>query len=363
VPEIIKIKGIDIITVRFNSEVLGRIALTTEGLAAFEYDKQWLKKGFAISPFFLPLQQGVFTAKHNPFDGNFGVFADSLPDGWGNLLLDRLLNKHQIDPRSINILQRLAIVGKNGMGALSYEPEFTIASSKVSSDLNAISKEVEKILKEEESINDLEKLWTMAGSSAGARPKVLVKHNNEHWLVKFPSSSDPKNIGEIEYQYSLLAKKAGIDMPETKLFEGRFFGTKRFDIINNQRLHVHSAAGLLHVDFRLPSLDYTELIKATRAITRNEKEVEKMFRLMVFNVLIGNRDDHAKNFSFLYSHNQRECSPAYDILPSNGINGEHTTSIAGNGKPKKDDIFSVAQQTAFSEKKAKEIYEEVYSTV
>lgn len=362
-PETLKIKEIDKITVRCNSEVTGRIALTKEGLAVFEYDKQWLEKGFTISPFFLPLQQGVFTAKHNPFEGNFGVFADSLPDGWGNLLLDRLLKKHRIDPRSLNILQRLAIVSNNGMGALSYEPEFTIASSKASSDLNAISKEVEKILKEEESVNELEKLWTMAGSSAGARPKVLVQHNNEHWLVKFPSSSDPKNIGEIEYQYSLLAKKAGIDMPETMLFEGRFFGTKRFDIINNKNLHVHSAAGLLHADFRLPSLDYTELIKATRAITKNEKEVEKMFRLMVFNVLIGNKDDHAKNFSFIYSHNQWECSPAYDILPSNGINGEHTTSIAGNGKPKKDDIFRVAQQTAFSEKKAKEIYEEVYSTV
>ena len=362
-PEILKIKEIDIITVRCNSEVIGRIALTPERLAAFEYDKQWLAKGFTVSPFFLPLQQGVFTAKQNPFDGNFGVFADSLPDGWGNLLLDRLLKKNQINPQSLNILQRLTIVGNNGMGALSYEPEFTIATSKASSDLNTISKEVEKILKEEESVNDLEKLWLMAGSSAGARPKVLVKHNNEHWLVKFPSSSDPKNIGEIEYSYSLLAKKAGIDMPETKLFEGRFFGTKRFDIINNQRVHVHSAAGLLNADFRLPSLDYTELIKATRAITRNEKEVEKMFRLMVFNVLIGNKDDHAKNFSFIFSHNQWECSPAYDLLPSNGINGEHITSIAGNGKPKKEDIFSVAQQTSITEKKAKEIYEEVYSTV
>ena len=196
-PEILKIKEVDILTVKYNSKVIGRIALTPEGLAAFEYDKQWLEKGFSVSPFFLPLQQGVFTAKQNPFEGNFGVFADSLPDGWGNLLLDRLLKKHQINPQSLNILQRLAIVGMNGMGALSYEPEFTIASSKASSDLNAIFKEVEKILKEEESLNDLEKLWLMAGSSAGARPKVMVKHNNEHWLVKFPSSSDPKNIGEI----------------------------------------------------------------------------------------------------------------------------------------------------------------------
>ncbi|MFO8021420.1 MAG: HipA domain-containing protein, partial [Perlabentimonas sp.] len=228
-----------------------------------------------------------------------------------------------------------------------------------SDDLNTIAIEVRKILGEEGSTNELEKLWFMAGSSAGARPKVMVKHNNEHWLVKFPSSSDSKDIGKVEYQHSLLAGKAGIDMPETKLFEGMFFGVKRFDIINNQRVHVHSAAGLLHADFRLPSLDYTELIKATRALTKDENEVEKMFRLMVFNVLIGNKDDHAKNFSFICYKNQWRCSPAYDILPSNGIGGEHTTSVAGNGKPQKDDLFRVAKLTSISEKRAKMIYEEV----
>lgn len=358
-PELLKIKDIDTVLVRHNSNPVGRIALTPEGLAAFEYNKHWLAKGFPISPFFLPLQPGVFIAKHNPFNGNFGVFADSLPDGWGNLLLDRLLKKHQIDPNSLNILQRLAIVGSNGMGALSYEPEFKITSSVGTSDLNNLSREVNKILQEEESSSELERLWLMAGSSAGARPKVMIQHSNEHWLVKFPSSSDPNNIGEIEYQYSLLARKAGIEMAETKLFEGRFFGTKRFDITNTQRVHVHSAAGLLHADFRLPSLDYTELIKATRALTRDENEVAKMFGLMVFNVLIGNKDDHAKNFSYTYSENRWKCSPAYDILPSNGMNGEHTTSIAGKGRPTKDDIFIVARQTSIPEKKAKEIFERI----
>ena len=358
-PQGISIKDIDIITVRLNSDIVGKIALSTEGLAVFEYDKNWLVNGFSISPFFLPLQSGVFTARQNPFNGGFGVFADSLPDGWGNLLLDRLLKKNKIDPNSLNLLQRLAIVGDNGMGALSYEPKFKIASSQNTNDLIAIASEVKKILAEESS-DELEKLWLMAGSSAGARPKVMIKHNNEHWLVKFPSSADPKNIGEIEYQYSLLAKKAGVDMPETKLFEGKFFGTKRFDRTNCHKIHIHSAAGMLNADFRLPSLDYTELIKATRAITRDEKEVEKMFRLMVFNVLIGNKDDHAKNFSFIYTNNQWKCSPAYDILPSKGINGEHTTSVAGSGKPVKNDILEVAKQTSFSENKAGEIFEEVF---
>lgn len=358
-----KIKDIDILTVRLNADIVGKIALTPNGTAAFEYDRQWIARGHSISPFYLPLKPEVFIAKQQPFNGNFGVFADSLPDGWGNLLLDRLLKKYQVNPASIDLLQRLAIVGSNGMGALSYEPELKLASSIASNNLSTIASEVKKILSEEESTRELEKLWFMAGSSAGARPKVMVKHNNEHWLVKFPSSSDPKNIGEIEYNYSLLAKKAGIEMSETLLFDGKYFGTKRFDRIGGQRQHLISAAGLLHADFRLPSLDYTELIKATRAITKDEDEVEKMYRLMVFNVLIGNRDDHAKNFSFIYANNQWKCSPAYDILPSYGIGGEHTTSVAGSGKPQKNDILSVARQTSISEQTAVGIYEEVRSTL
>lgn len=358
-----KIKDIDIITVRLNDDIVGRIALTPEGIAAFEYDKNWIANGFSISPFFLPLKPGVFTAKQHPFNGNFGVFADSLPDGWGNLLLDRLLKKNHVNPASLNLLQRLAIVGSNGMGALCYEPEFNLVSPIGSNDFNTLAVEVKKILGEEESSSELEKLWFMAGSSAGARPKVMIKHDNEHWLVKFPSSTDSNDIGAVEYQHSILARKAGLLMPETKLFEGKFFGVKRFNIANNKRVHVHSAAGLLHADFRLPSLDYTELIKATRAITRDEIEVEKMFRLMVFNVLIGNKDDHAKNFSFIYTNNTWKCSPAYDILPSNGISGEHTTSIAGNGKPKVEDMLRVSAQTSIPKTKATRIIDQVRSAL
>jgi serine/threonine-protein kinase HipA len=355
----VKIRDIDIVTVSLNADIVGRIAVTPSGTAAFEYHRHWLAKGYSISPFFLPLKPGVFTSKQNPFSGNFGVFADSLPDGWGNLLLDRLLKKYQVNPASLNLLQRLAIVGSYGMGALCYEPEFNLVSPTSSNDFNTLAIEVKKILGEEESSSELEKLWFMAGSSAGARPKVMIKHNNEHWLVKFPSSSDNKDIGSVEYQYSILARKAGLDMPETKLFEGKFFGVKRFDIVNNHRVHIHSAAGLLHADFRLPSLDYSELIKATRALTRDENEVEKMFRLMVFNVLIGNKDDHAKNFSYIYNNNQWKCSPAYDILPSNGKGGEHTTSVAGNGNPQIQDILKVAIQTSIPKHKSTQIIDEV----
>jgi serine/threonine-protein kinase HipA len=204
-------------------------------------------------------------------------------------------------------------------------------------------------------------LYRQAGSLAGARPKVLVMHEGEHWLVKFPSAIDSQNIGEIEFEYSQHARRAGIEMPETRLFEGKYFGVKRFDRSDSERIHMISAAGLLNADFRLPSLDYTELIKATRALTGSVKEVEKMFRLMVFNVMIGNKDDHARNFSFIYANNEWKCSPAYDLLPSDGMNGEHCTALAGNGKPNVDDVIKVADLCSIDKKKAKEIVDEVYN--
>jgi serine/threonine-protein kinase HipA len=269
------------------------------------------------------------------------------------------MKQYGVNPFSLSILQRLSLVGSFGMGALCYEPEQIITSIKPSKDLNFLANEVANILNDESNQEGLELLYQQAGSSAGARPKVMIKYNNENWLVKFPSASDPKNIGETEYKYSILAKKAGLEMPETHLFEGKYFGVKRFDRIGDDRVHVHSASGLLHADFRLPALDYTELIKATRGHTRNTEEVEKMYRLMVFNVLIGNKDDHAKNFSFIYQSSGWKCSPVYDVLPSYGFNGHHCTTIAGKGNPTANDMFEVASQTSISQKRARQIYEEV----
>jgi serine/threonine-protein kinase HipA len=148
-------------------------------------------------------------------------------------------------------------------------------------------------------------------------------------------------------------------MPETRLFEGKYFGVQRFDRQVEKRIHVHSAAGLLYASHRLPLLDYTELMKATMALTRDIAEVEKMFRQMVFNVLIGNKDDHSKNFSFVYQNNSWKLSPAYDLLPSFGFNNNHTTTINGKGKPTIEDCFEVAKLTGFPLKAATRIIEEV----
>ncbi|MBC8344482.1 MAG: type II toxin-antitoxin system HipA family toxin [Bacteroidetes bacterium] len=352
-------RGQKILTVSIWGQTLGKLALTPNNVCVFEYDIDYLKKGVSISPFYLPLRDGLFTAKQQPFDGLFGVFADSLPDGWGNLLIDRLLKKHQIQPASLNILDRLSLVGNNGMGALSYHPQIGFKETEDNSNIKYLAAEVEKILNE--NYNDsLELLFNKAGSSGGARPKVLLTVDGKQWLVKFRSSLDPENIGQIEYQYSLIAKKCGILMPETRLFEDKYFGVQRFDREGKERFHVHTASGLLYASHRFPSLDYTELLKACMAISANMEEVERMFRLMVFNVLTGNKDDHAKNFSFLLKDKKWILSPAYDLVPSSGFNDNHSTTIAGQGNPDKKDLFKVAENVGFPPKKAINVFDEVY---
>jgi serine/threonine-protein kinase HipA len=354
------LKPIDLLRVCLDEKTVGRLAMAPDGRCVFEYDAQWVESGFSISPFYLPLRQGVFTAKPDPFDGLFGVFSDSLPDGWGNLLLDRLLIKEGIRPGTLTHLHRLSLVGISGMGALTYQPETRLGNIDDQSDLEYLAGEVVKILREENS-GDFELLYIKNGSSGGARPKVLVVIDQEHWLVKFRSSYDPKNIGTIEYQYSLDARKCGIGMPETRLFEGKYFGVRRFDRENGVRIHMHTASGLLNASHRLPSLDYTALMKATMILTRDMNEVSKLFKLMVFNVLKGNRDDHAKNFSFLCRDGVWSLSPAYDLVPSDGFNGNHCTTINGKGNPSRDDLITSGEQAGMTKKLANSIYEEMIS--
>lgn len=159
----------------------------------------------------------------------------------------------------------------------------------------------------------------------------------EPWLVKFPNVKDGLDAGAIEYIYALMAVRAGIDMMEVHLFPaqkgGGYFATKRFDRKGKKRLHIHSACGLLHSDFRTPSLDYEDLMALTMILTRDVREVEKMFRWAVFNVLAYNRDDHGKNFSFLMDvSGQWRLSPAYDLTFSSGPQGEQSTTVMGEGK-------------------------------
>lgn len=347
-------KSVDILEVFMENKRVGRLAMSPERRCLFEYDQLWLREGFSISPFYLPLKRGVFTSRLDPFNGLFGVFNDSLPDGWGQLLIDRWLTGKGINPSSLSVADRLSLTGNAGMGALSYRPAQNPDENNDVLPLDFYAAEIEKILMEDYS-GSLDELVNKAGSSGGARPKVMIKIDGEEWIVKFRSSSDPKDVGKTEYEYSLLAKKCGLEMTETRLLEGKYFGTRRFDHDNGKRYHVHSASGLLYASHRLPSLDYTSLLKATLSLTRDINEVEKMFRLMVFNVLIGNKDDHSKNFSFIYRDNKWQLSPAYDLLPSYGFNDNHTTTVNGKGNPSIDDCLEVAKICSFPEKMARRV--------
>lgn len=345
----------------YNDELVGTLAKTPDRLVAFEYDSEWLATGFSISPFSLPLQKKVFIPKFEPFDGLFGVFNDSLPDGWGRLLVDRLLLKNKINPNEIDNLNRLAVVQESGMGALTYKPEHKFETQEQEFDYDKLAQECSKILELQNS-NNLDELFMLGGSSGGARPKILTKINGEDWIIKFPSSQDSKNIGEQEYKYSLCAKDCGIKMTETKLFESKicsgYFGIKRFDRQNGKKVHMVSVSGLLETSHRLPNLDYNILMKLTLELTKNYQDIEQLYSLMCFNVFAHNRDDHSKNFSFLYDENKKEwhLSPAYDLTYSSSFNGEHATTINGEGKnPNLEDILAVAKNIGIKEKQAREI--------
>ncbi len=349
----------------YNDILVGTLAKTPERVVAFEYDSDWLSNGFSISPFSLPLIKKVFIPKYDPFCGLFGVFNDSLPDGWGRMLVDRLFLKNKINPAEIDNLNRLAVVQESGMGALTYKPEHRFEAENSIADYDILAQECSKILESQNSDN-LDELFQLGGSSGGARPKILTSVGNEDWIIKFPSSSDPKNIGEKEYQYSLCAKDCGINMTETRLFPSKicsgYFGIKRFDRKNGKKVHMVSASGLLETSHRLPNLDYNTLMKLTLELTRNYQDIEQLFKLMCFNVFAHNRDDHSKNFSFLYDDTKKEwhLSPAYDLTYSYSFNGEHATTINGEGKnPTLDDILAVAKNIGLKEKFAKDIASDI----
>ena len=360
---------------------LGRLA-THERKIYFEYDSSFIKSGLEISPFYLPLKAGVSTFDRNLFEGLPGVFDDSLPDGWGRLLFDRFARSQGILPSDITPLTRLAHTGHHGMGALVYEPDRSMQLSAgaidltSAIDLNSLAEQAQEIL--DGSADDvLQELLNLNGSSAGARPKVIVGWDatrqhiihgahelpeaHESWIVKFPNSVDGLDAGAIEYVYALMAKEAGITIPDVHLFSARrgpgYFAVKRFDRQGRRRLHMHSAGGLLHSDFRVPSLDYEDLMALTARLTRDVREVEKMFRLAVFNVLAHNRDDHAKNFSFLMNANgQWTLSPAYDLTFSSGPRGEQSMMVMGEGSaPGVEHLARLGQVAGIAQPRIREI--------
>ena len=360
--------------VLFDNRVVGTLALAANHKVVFQYDDSWLEQGFSISPFSLPLENQVFVPTKDYFDGLFGVFADSLPDHWGRLLLKRLLLAHEQNPDKLTVIDRLAIVGKSGMGALTYYPEQSFSEENDNTDLDELAFQCQKILHTEYS-DKLDELYRLGGTSGGARPKMMTTINDEDWIIKFSAHVDGENAGKMEYDYFCCARKCGITMSETKLFPSEVcegdFGIKRFDRISDisgtKRVHMLTAAALLELDFEQPSLDYHSLMKLTKIITRDNKDdVENMFRRMCFNVFAHNRDDHSKNFTYLYdeSADSWRLSPAYDLTYSNTYYGEHTTTVDGNGRnPGKKELLAVGTMAGMKKELCMDIITEIKSCV
>lgn len=350
----------DRIDVYIDDRHVGTLA-ETRYRVAFQYSDEWLASGFSISPFSLPLERKLYIPEYSPFEGVYGVFADTLPDGWGRLVVDRYIRKSfKLDANNITSFQRLTMVSDAGMGALSYRPSMNVAGDEYSGNYDELAQECKKLL-QEDNVSNLDELFQFGGSSGGARPKINTRIDGEDWIIKFPSSYDDMDIGRQEYLYSLCAQECGLETSPTRLFDSDickgYFGTKRFDRKpDGSRVHMVSVSGLLETSHRYPNLDYTQLMKLTQILTRDMQEVNKMFDLMCFNVYAHNRDDHSKNFSFLYDEGEArwKMAPAYDLTYSNSQGGEHATSIAGEGrKPGISDILQVAKSAGITERYAK----------
>ena len=353
--------------VKYNGKTVGYLA-EIEDKIAFQYDDEWVKNGFSISPFSLPLDDEIYKDGKPIFDGLYGVFWDSLPDGWGELLVRRMLAKNGVNFDKLSPLQRLSIIEKNGLGALEYEPSESLKSTTFDLDLDKLSIEANKILNDDYNSSDLDSIYCLGGSSGGARPKAHIKYDDEEWIVKFPCRIDPVDIGEKEFEANSLAKQCGINVNEFKLFDSKicsgYFGAKRFDRIRNGKIHMISLSAILETSHRYFNLDYGHLFSVIKEISVRKEDIYEAFRRMCFNVFYHNTDDHSKNFSFLYDEKLKGyvLSPAYD-LTSTPDKIEHSMTINHNGNPTEEDLIAIAKDFDLSLAKCKEIITKIKSVL
>ena len=340
---------------------VGRLALKRRQIL-FEYDRAFLGEKLELSPRRLPLRPGVVVGEAGVLDGLMGVFDDSLPGGWGKLLIDRRAAELGLSAGALTPLDRLALVGSRSMGALVYEPE-TVLDDPTTVRLSELAKEAEAVLRDASGPN-LETLIAAGGSPKGARPKVLIHlaaNGEVHfgarniepgftaWLLKFPAREDPPHSAALEHAYFLMAEAAGLDVPKTQLLgktarRPGYFAIERFDRRGTTRIHTHTLGGLLHLPAAYPALDYIDLLKVTRDLTRSDAAVAQMFRRACFNVFAHNRDDHSRNFAFLMDeHGGWRASPAYELTFASGPGGEHTMLVGGEGRsPGREHLLGIA---------------------
>ena len=351
----------------------------------FGYDAAWLADGLQLSPIEMPLRAAPYYGSHASSHYLCGLLSDSLPDGWGMLLMDRFFRKVMDKPiGQVNVLDRLAYIGNSAMGALSFEPEHNLSDIVDTSGLTLakLAAANQTILSGQDS-DILAELIVIGGSPQGARPKALVLYDQSNdfittdltntnlsatpWLIKFPAQSEHKSVCLIEALYAGMAKQAGLNMPAHHYFDidsdHAAFGVERFDRMDNQRVHIHTLAGLLNLDFRMPSLDYLQYLRCVRMLTQSQIAVEAAFRHAVFNVIFNNKDDHSKNFSFMMDKvGQWSLAPVYDLAYNSGMNGYHQMDVAGEARhPTRSDLLKLAKLADIKQNKVQAIIEQVSS--
>jgi len=360
--------------------------------ATFEFEESFLKKDIDIAPLKMPIAEvkngkKIFSFPNldkETYKGLPGLLADSLPDRFGNRLIDVWLAQQGKNPDSFNPVERLCYIGKRGMGALEFEPilaPFDQTSTQL--ELNKLVKLAKKILderynfktnlskKNESSLLDILRIGTSAG---GARAKAIIAYNPktkdvrsgqidnlenyEYWIIKFDGVSDkklgdPQGYGRIEYAYFLMANECSIKINECKLlFEDKHahFMTKRFDRIDDNKLHMQTLCAIAHFDYNHPSsYSYEQAFQVIRQLKLSNENTEQLFLRMVFNVIARNQDDHTKNISFLMDKNGKwSLAPAYDVTfaydPKNKWMRSHQMSINGKFDDlNRNDILSLAK--------------------
>ena len=366
---------------------VGRLAWAN-GVAQLEWAPEAILAGVPISPLHYPLEPGLHPARSRELGGLHGFLADSLPDAWGTLLLKRRLAKlgHEFD--ALNPVDRLALVGRRGRGALVFEPETLAAGDATHIDLDRLAEESLTLLSGGEGELDA-LLARLGGGSGGARPKVQIAitadgsfHASdevagqggeqwpEQWIVKFPALTDPPDIGPVEEAYARMARAAGIIMAETRLIPSLngpgHFATRRFDRpAPGKRLHMVSLGGAVEASPHMPSLDYDGFLQATLAITRDMRDVEQAFRRMVFNVLAHNRDDHVRQHAYLMDDKgEWHLAPAFDLTFSHGPGGEHYMAVMGEGRAiTRGHVEALGVRHGIAGKRISAIIDEVRPTV
>lgn len=359
---------------------LGEAAIL-ENRAYLQFDDIFVANYANPSPirlrFDTSLQEGT-----SDLEGLHGLLHDSLPDGWSRLILDRAIRQAGFDHTSLNVLDRLALVGTNGSGALTYSGETLSSFKPPSLDFDIVAALVSGAPDEVDG-DKIQMALNLAGSLGGARPKANIWRNGDSfntaeasdsslWMAKFPSKADGPDAGAVEYAYSLMAKAAGVEMPDTALLPSTqtagYFAVERFDRTREGgRLHMHSLGGLLNASMANTALGYQELMKVTGALTQADgndvTSIEQQIARMAFNVFARNRDDHVKNHAFLMDpRGAWRPAPAFDLTYSNLQ--EHALLIGTAGRnPASSDMLEVSRAVRISDDRTNTIMKQVRDVV